>query len=97
MRDDILPRSLGALIDADLLDRAFEPEFMRQRTPLEVELLWRLAALQQAIELAQADQRRMRADLWALEYGEKTAREQATPPVPVPSSPRDSQRVSTLK
>ena len=50
MRANTLPRSLHDLSDDDLLDRAFEPEFMRQRTPLEVELLWRLAEAHHIIE-----------------------------------------------
>lgn len=65
MRADILPRSLHDLSDDDLLGRAFEPEFMRERTPLEVELLWRLAAAVHAVEQAQVEQRRMLAALWA--------------------------------
>ena len=39
-----------ALTDADLLDRAFEPEFMCQCTVLEAELLWRLAASVHAVQ-----------------------------------------------
>lgn len=42
---------------------------MRERTPLEVELLWRLAEAQHIIELAQAEQRRMLADLFAENRG----------------------------
>ncbi len=64
MRDDRLPRSLHDLSDDALLDRAFEPEFMRERTPLEVELLWRLAEAHHIIEQAHAEQRRMVAGLW---------------------------------
>ncbi len=64
MHADTLPRSLHDLTDDDLLDRAFEPEFMHQRTPLEVELLWRLAAAVHAVELERAGQRRMLAALW---------------------------------
>ena len=59
-----IPRSLHDLSDDDLLDRAFEPEFMHQRTPLEVELLWRLAAAVHVVEQAQVEQRRMLAALW---------------------------------
>ena len=65
----IIPRSLHDLSDDDLLGRAFEPEFMRERTPLEVELLWRLAEAQHIIELAQAEQRRMLADLFSENRG----------------------------
>lgn len=60
-----IPRSLCDLTDDELLDRVFEPEFMHQRTALEVELLWRLAEAQHIIELARAGQRRMEVDLWA--------------------------------
>ncbi len=45
-----IPRSLHDLTDDELLDRAFDPELMRQRTPLEVDLLWRLAAAAHAVE-----------------------------------------------
>ena len=62
MRDTI-PRSLHDLTGDELLDRAFEPEFMRERTPLEVELLWRLAEAHHVIEQAHAEQRRMLAGL----------------------------------
>jgi hypothetical protein len=74
MRDDNLPRSLHDLSDDELLDRAFEPEFLHQLTPLEVELLWRLAAAVHAVEQAQVEQRRMLAALWR-ENSTKTAAE----------------------
>ena len=61
---DKLPRSLQDLTADELLDRAFEPEFMRQRTPLEVELFWRLSAALHAIEPERASQRWMLAALW---------------------------------
>ncbi len=64
MRDAHLPRSLHDLSDGDLLDRAFEPEFLRRRTSLEVELLWRLAAAVHAVEQAQVEQRHTLASLW---------------------------------
>ena len=88
MHADILPRSQHDLSDDDLLDRAYEPEFMHQRTPLEVELLWRLAAAVHAVELERADQRRMLAALFA-ENSTRTApplqpiteQEQAAAPV----------------
>ena len=58
-----IPRSLCVLTDDQLLDRALEPEFMHQRTPLEVEVLWRLAEAHHIIEQAHAEQRRMLAAL----------------------------------
>ncbi|MDE2152803.1 MAG: hypothetical protein KGJ85_10760 [Betaproteobacteria bacterium] len=54
-----ISRSLHDLSDDELLDRAFEPDFMRERTPLEVELLCRLAEAHHIIEQAHAEQRRM--------------------------------------
>lgn len=59
MPSDTLPRCLHDLTDADLLDRAFEPEFMCQCTVLEAELLWRLAASVHAVELERAAQQAM--------------------------------------
>lgn len=58
-----IPRSLHDLSDDALLDRTSEPEFMHQRTPLEVELLWRLAEAHHIIEQAHVEQRRMLAAL----------------------------------
>lgn len=69
-----IPRFLGDLTDADLLDRAIKPDFMLGRTPLEVELLWRLAEAQHIIELARAEQRRILAALWA-DNGARTGTE----------------------
>ena len=52
------PRFLQDLTDDELLDRAFEPKFIHRRTPLEVELLWRLAEAHHIIEQAHGEQRR---------------------------------------
>ena len=57
------PRFLQDLTDDELLDRAFEPKFIHRRTPLEVELLWRLAEAHHIIEQAHSEQRRMLAGL----------------------------------
>lgn len=62
------------MTDDELLDRAFEPEFMRQRTPLEVEFLWRLAEAHHIIEQAHAEQRQILAVLWR-ENSSRTAAE----------------------
>jgi hypothetical protein len=58
-REIVMPRCLRDLTDADLLDRAFEPEFMHCCSTLETELLWRLAACVQAIELERAARQAM--------------------------------------
>ena len=65
MRKFISSQSLSLLADAEFLDLAFEPEFMRERTPFEVELLWRLAAAGGAIELERAGQQQVMNALWA--------------------------------
>ncbi|MBW4046999.1 MAG: hypothetical protein HIU89_03435 [Proteobacteria bacterium] len=58
-------RSLAERTDEQLLDVAIALESMVERTPLEVELLWRLAEAQHINELARAEQRRILAELWA--------------------------------
>ena len=64
MHELIISQSLSLLTDADFLDLAFEPEFMRECTPFEVELLWRLAAAGSALELERAGQRQVMDALW---------------------------------
>ena len=74
MTNNALPRCLGDLNDGDLLDRAFEPEFMGLRTPLEIELLWRLAAAVHTAELERLGQRQMLAALWPVDTCRKYSR-----------------------
>ena len=75
MRSPAYPTCLGVLADDELLSLAMEPECLRERTSLEIELLRRLAQAQHIVELAHAEQRRMLAELWALADGTAGARE----------------------
>ncbi len=60
-----IPTSLHEIDDADLLDRAFEPEVQGARTPLELELAWRLAAALHAVDTERAYRQRELAALWS--------------------------------
>ena len=65
MGSRIMPRNLHDLSDADLLDLAFEPEFMARCTPLEVELLWRLVSAINAVELERASMKAIAKAFWS--------------------------------
>ena len=58
MRGRAYPTCLGDLADDELLTLALEPECLHERTPLEIELLRRLAQAQHIAELTHAEQRR---------------------------------------
>lgn len=75
IRSPAYPTCLGDLADDELLSLALESERLRERTPLEIELLRRLAQAQHIVELAHAEQRRMLAELWALADGTAGAQE----------------------
>ena len=75
MRGRAYPTCLGGLADDELLTLALEPECLHERTPLEIELLRRLAQAQHIAELTHAEQRRLLAELWALADGTAGARE----------------------
>ena len=57
------PRSLVDISDVDLLTLACEPTFLEQRTALELDLLWRLEVAVHAVEVAEAESRRLVAAL----------------------------------
>ncbi len=60
-----IPTSLHEIHDVDLLDRAFEPEVQGERTPLELELAWRLAAALHEVDAERARRQRELAALWS--------------------------------
>ena len=60
-----LPTSLHEIPDADLLDRVFELEFQEERTPLERELAWRLAAALHEVDAERTWRQREVAALWS--------------------------------
>ena len=59
------PRSLVDISDVDLLTLtlACEPTFLEQRTALELDLLWRLEVAVHAVEVPEAESRRLVAAL----------------------------------
>ena len=60
-----IPTTLQEIHDADLLDRAFEPEAQGERTPLELELAWRLAAVLHEVDAERGRHQRELAALWS--------------------------------
>jgi hypothetical protein len=53
------PRTLVDINDTDLLALTCEPTFLEQRTVLELDLLWRLEIAVRAVEVAEAETRRL--------------------------------------
>ncbi|OIQ91972.1 hypothetical protein GALL_261080 [mine drainage metagenome] len=53
------PRTLVDINDTDLLALACEPGFLEPRTALELDLLWRLEMAVHAVEVAEAENRRL--------------------------------------
>ena len=61
-----IPYSLSDLSNEDVLDIAWEPEFLEQATPLECLLLERLGEQCQALALANEAYQRLLACCWQL-------------------------------
>ena len=59
-----MPSCLEDLSNEDILDIAWEPEFLEQSTPLERLLLQRLGELSQELECARDECRRLLDSRW---------------------------------